>query len=114
MKPVIVALATGAIASLSLVAAPAVSAAEAYVTKAEFHAVSKGMNKDRVHRIFDVAGKQTWFYSGSSYCSWKDLWACPEQSREYRTKSKWGAVNVDYRRNPDGNWVVTSKYAYWG
>jgi hypothetical protein len=103
-------------ASLSLVAqATSASAAEPYVTKKEFRKVTKGMRIDRVHAIFDVNGKQTWYYSAidAQLCSQGKIWACAEQSREYRTRSRWDSVDVDfYKRN--GVWRVESKYAYWG
>jgi hypothetical protein len=99
---------------LSIAAAPQASAAKAdrYVTKAEFRQAKKGMPMKRVHRIFDISGKQTiyldGFECGTSYGF------CPTQTREYRTKSKYGTVYVDFERKPGKGWVVTGKMAFWG
>lgn len=68
----------------------------------------------RVHRVCDIAGKQTWYSSGSRYCSTTDLWACASQSREHRTKSSWGTVYVDYVRYPNRVRRLDSEMAYWG
>lgn len=115
MKKFLVAGATAlALAAPVVVAPPAQAADNPWVTKWEFRHVKKGMTKNRVQRIFDIRGRQTWFSSSSEWCSWQDLWACASQSRDYRTRSRWGSVTVDYIRNPNGIWRVDSKYAYWG
>ncbi len=93
-----------------LVAASPASAADTAgcVTKAEFKSVSKGMGIQRVHNIFDTAGKQTYYSSGSKYFP-------AEQWRAYKAcvKPTWSSLEVDYKRK-NGKWVVTAKYAYWG
>jgi hypothetical protein len=81
-----------------------------YVSKTEFRRVHKGMGIKRVHRIFDVRGKQTAYYDGYK-CGTRYGW-CAEQDREYRTRGKWGYVSIDYVRK-HGRWVVTSKHALW-
>lgn len=87
-------------------AAPAAAETPSYVSKKEFGKVTKGMRKQRVHEIFDVSGKQTYFASGTQ-------WSPPEQWREYPTASDWGYVEVDYKKR-EGVWRVTAKYAFWG
>jgi hypothetical protein len=63
----------------------------------------------RRHRIFDVRGKQTWYSAGySGPYGWP-----AEQSREYRVKSRWGSVDLTFKKK-SGTWRVSSKYAYWG
>lgn len=78
-----------------------------YVSKGEFKKVHKGMKMAHVHNIFDIKGKQT------SYASGERGWWPATQTREYRTKSKWGSVEIDYKK-VKGAWRVDSKYAYWG
>lgn len=90
-----------------IIAAPA-QAAEPYVTQAEFRQVTKGMRLKRVHLIFDISGKQTMYFP-----AYPSLGMPAEQTREYRVKSEWGSVDVDYKRK-DGVWVVIRKTAYWG
>jgi hypothetical protein len=114
-KSVIAAVAA-LVASLGMVSqATSASAAEHYVTKKEFHRVSKGMKMPRVHAIFDTRGKQVSFYSAidAKLCSKGKIWACAEQDREYRTKSRWGYVDIDYYKR-NGIWRVGSRSAYWG
>jgi hypothetical protein len=93
--------------TIALTATPA-QAAESYVTKAEFRKVKRGMPVKRVHRIFDVDGKQTMYFP-----AYPSLGIPAEQSREYRVRSKWGYVSVDFKRK-DGRWVMARKHAYWG
>lgn len=94
------------------IGAPAAIAATPtpYVTKAEVEQVSKGMPLTKVHRIFDTKATQTSYMSGySSKC----LKVPATQSRDYKTKSKWGFVTVDYKK-VKGTWKVDSKHAYLG
>ncbi|MDQ4085608.1 MAG: hypothetical protein M3165_07275 [Actinomycetota bacterium] len=63
------------------------------------------MSIRRVHRIFDIRGRQTSYYDGE--------YIPDSQSREYRTRSRWGSVNVDFERRR-GTWRLSGKYAYWG
>ena len=115
MKKFLVAGVTSlALAAPVVVAPPAQAADNPYVTKWEFRHAKKKMSMKRVHRIFDIKGRQTYFISGSQWCSFEDLWACPSQSRDYRTKSRWGTVTVDYIKYPGGVWRLDSKYAFWG
>jgi hypothetical protein len=110
MKRAIAAILTAtavALPTVALTASPA-SASEPYVTKAEFRQVTRGMKITRVHRIFDVKGRQT-IYSPA----YPSIGIAAEQTREYRTKSSWGFVDIDYKRK-DGTWVVVRKSAYWG
>lgn len=80
-----------------------------FVTKPEFRKVERGMRMQRVHHIFDVRGKQTYFDGGyAGRYGWP-----PGQSREYRTKSTWGWVSLDFKKR-NGVWRLTGKYAYWG
>lgn len=83
-----------------VITASSANATEPWVTRTEYRKVVKGMRIARVHRIFDTNGTQYFHMSGY-------------QSREYRTRSEYGFVYVDYRRR-NGFWVVTSKSAYWG
>lgn len=115
MKKLLVALATSfALLAPVAVASPAQAADNPYVTKWEFRKVRPGMTMARVRRIFDIPGKQTWFYSAIGRCTRADLWLCAEQSRDYRTRSRWGSVTIDYIRYPGGVWRVDTKSAYWG
>ena len=76
------------------------------VTRKEFRRVEKGMRMSRVHAIFDTAGKQAWYMSGS--------YGYPaEQGREYKPCPAYSHVEVDYKRK-SGVWRVTGKLAYWG
>jgi hypothetical protein len=109
MKRVIAAALTSiAVAAPAAVIAAPAQASEPYVTKAEFRQVSKGMTMARVHRIFDVSGTQSYYES-----AYPSLGIPAEQSREYRTKSSWGSVDIDYVRR-DGVWYVKRKDAFWG
>ena len=100
MKKLLIALATSiALLAPVAVAAPA-SASEAYVTKAEFKQVKKGMPLAKVHRIFDTKGKQS--FIGYGY-----------QSREYKTASEYGFVMIDFKKR-NGVWRLQSKSAFWG
>lgn len=114
VKSLVVSLATAlAVLSPGALSVPA-HAAESYVTKAEFKRAEIGMKKARVHKIFDIKGKQLYYSSASEWCSRADLWACATQTREYRTKSKWGYVSIYYTQYPNGIWRLDSKHAYWG
>jgi hypothetical protein len=90
---------------------PAHADTRGYVSKSEFRRVHKGMKIKRVHRIFDTRGRQTAYYDGYK-CGTKYGW-CPEQDREYRTRSKWGYVDIGFKR-VRGAWRLSSKHAYWG
>lgn len=98
------------------VAAPASADTPTYVSKAEFQRISKGMTMRRVNSILDIAGKQTWYYHEIDWgwCDDGDLIWCAEQSRDYRVRSRWGSVTIDFARSHDRGWVVTGKSAYWG
>jgi len=100
---------------VTLTPASPASAAESYVTKPEFKKVKKHTKLTKVHGIFDTKGKQTSYYGAidGGYCADGDLWACASQTRDYRTKSKWGTVTVTYYKR-FGVWRVDSKYVYWG
>lgn len=75
-------------------------------TRKEFRRVKKNMPMQRVHRIFGIGGKQTYFSSGC--CGG----AVPAyQSREYNA-GRYSYVNVNYERRK-GTWRVESKYAFW-
>jgi hypothetical protein len=96
-------------ASLSLLltfgASPATAVAgdagySRYVTTKEFRNVKRGMTLSKVNAIFDIKGKTS--YQGYGF-----------KSREYRTRSKWGFVFIDFERR-HGAWVLMSKSAYWG
>ena len=100
----------GLLFGLVAVGAPAAVAAKPtpYVTKAEFKQVRRGMTMNKVHRIFDVTGKQTSYMSG-----YPGKWGWPAtQSREYKAKSKFSYVSVDYKK-VNGTWKVTGKTAFW-
>jgi hypothetical protein len=79
-----------------------------FVHQAEFRQVRKGMSIRRAHRIFDTGGKQSMYFP-----AYPSINSPAEQTREYRTKSRWGSVNVTYVKRA-GVWRVKSKYAYWG
>jgi hypothetical protein len=92
-------------------ATPAEAHVRPCVSKAEFRSVSRGFSKKRVHRVFDVRGRQSYFFGGTAYSR-------PQQGREYRACTHWwrggphGTVYVDYRKRR-GVWRVTSKDAFW-
>lgn len=95
-----------AFGGLIVTAVPASADTPNYVSKAEFRRVHKGMTMRRVHRIFDVRGKQTYYDSASP-------WWPAEQWREYSGRSRWSYIEVDYKKRR-GVWRVSSKNAYWG
>ncbi len=79
---------------------------DACVTRHEFSLVKNGWTKERVHRVFDVDGRQTSYYNG--YGSY--------QSREYKAcvQPAYSYINVDYVwRKSDHTWRVDGKSAYW-
>ena len=89
--------------ALATIPAPA-QAAEPWVTRAEYRAVSKGMAKARVHAIFDFTGVLV-IPAGGGH---------PYESRHFRTR--WDGVAkciaIDYQRR-DGVWRVVSKSTPW-
>ncbi|MGH3365699.1 MAG: hypothetical protein ACRDOY_00660 [Nocardioidaceae bacterium] len=96
----------------SVVAAPAQAhdLGDLCVSKAEFHQVQRGMGMDGVHNVFDVDGRQEYFF-GAAYGM------PPEQGRIYRacreSYGMHGEVYLSFKRK-DGVWRVISKNAYWG
>ncbi|MGH3484796.1 MAG: hypothetical protein ACRDPQ_16375 [Nocardioidaceae bacterium] len=93
------ALALGSTVALS---SPAAADTPGCVTKTEFRKIHKGMKRERVHRIFDTNGRQTYtFWIGGDHYS----------SREYRAcrHPRWSLVSIDYK-----NARVDGKFAYWG
>lgn len=117
MRKVLAALLVAAgMAGPVVVAAPASADTPTYVSQYEFRRVAKGMTMQRVNAIFDIKGQQTWYYHEIDWgwCHDGDLFWCAEQTRDYRTKSRWGSVSVDFARSHDRGWVVTGKSAYWG
>lgn len=84
-----------------VMASPASADTPTCVSKSEYRNVKNGFAKTRVHRMFDVSGKQEMTYNvgGDHY-----------ESRSYRPCSdpRWGTVWIDYR-----NGKVTSKMAMW-
>jgi hypothetical protein len=95
------------------IGAPAAVAAKPtpYVTKAEFNQVRKGMPMWKVHRIFDVNGKQIYYDPGNPARK-----VPPTQGRDYVRKqsadARNGAVSVSYKK-VNGTWKVTGKYTFW-
>ena len=99
---------TIAAATLALVGVPLVGVGPASadtpgcVSKAEYKKATHGMQKAKVHRIFDTSGRQSSTYniSGTHY-----------ETRDYKpcTNPKYGFVGIDYK-----NGKVDGKYAYWG
>ncbi len=83
-----------------------------YVTKPEFKQVRKGMPIKKVSKIFDIPGKQSLYLPGYE-CGTAYGW-CPEQTRDYRTKNKYGSVSVTFVKKPGKGWVLDSKMAFWG
>jgi hypothetical protein len=103
----------GLIVSGSALAHPAEAAKkDPYVTKAEFKQVRKGMPIKKVQKIFDIPGKQSLYFDGYQ-CGTSFGW-CPEQTRDYRTKKKYGSVSVTFVKKPGRGWVLDSKMAFWG
>lgn len=93
-----------------MVATPALAAGSpTFVSQGEFNQIRNGMAMKQVHRIFEVPGKQTSYDSGYPG---KYGWPAT-RSRDYRVKSKWGSVTVNYNK-VNGTWKVTGKSAYWG
>jgi hypothetical protein len=117
MKKVLAALLVAAgMAAPAVVAAPANADTPTYVSKPEFQRISKGMTMSRVNSIADIKGKQTWFYHEIdwAWCEDGDLFWCAEQTRDYRVRSRWGSVTIDFARSHNRGWVVTGKSVYWG
>lgn len=87
---------------VAMTAGPAAADSPTCVSKTEFRNVKQGFAKKRVHDMFDVAGRQTSWYSG-----YGDTY----ESRDYRpcVGRPYSFVSVDYE-----NGRVSSKYAYWG
>ena len=110
------------VGAVTTVSAPAQAAGRQTVNRTEFAAIHKGMKMTRVHAIFadpgytKYAGRQESYYDeiDADWCYEGDTWACAEQDREYRVRSSWGYVDVDYYRDAYGTWRVASKHAYWG
>ena len=77
------------------------------VTTFEFNQVRHGWTKQRVHRVFDVLGRQTAYYS-SGTTSYQD--------RDYRAcvRPAYSTVSVYYVwHRSDHTWRVYGKYADW-
>ncbi len=77
------------------------------VTRQEFGLVKSEWTKERVHRVFDVLGRQASYYDGYG----------KYQSREYRScvDPRYSYLNMDYVwRKSDHTWRVDGKSAYWG
>ncbi|HYJ70636.1 MAG TPA: hypothetical protein VEX15_23525 [Nocardioidaceae bacterium] len=91
-----------ALGSTVVATTPASADTPGCVTKNEFRKVHKGMSRERVQRIFDNKGHQTYTYwiSGDHY-SGRDYRACRHP--------QWSLVSIDYL-----NGKVDSKFAYWG
>ncbi len=71
------------------------------VKKPEFRKAKRGMTTERIKRIFDTNGSQT--FQGFGY-----------QQREYATcGSQYGFVFIDFNRRA-GKWKMSGKTAYWG
>jgi CRISPR/Cas system CMR-associated protein Cmr3 (group 5 of RAMP superfamily) len=103
LKKILTGFAAAAVMASGVVAsAPAASADTAgCVSKTEYKKVSKGTNMQRVHRIFDTAGRQSYVGYGS-------------QLREYKPcGSRYGFVHITYDKR-NGAWYLDSKSAYWG
>jgi len=99
MRRILVTLIAAAFTATGLVVvAPPASATHDCVNKKEYKRVKKGMSKSRVHRIFDINGKQVSTGYGYEY-------------RDYRvcTDPKCGFVSVTFHKKK-----LDSKYAYWG
>ena len=102
-------VAASVVAAPLLVAAPAQAETPTCVSRSEFRSVSKGMDIKRVHRAFDIAGKQSFYFP-----AYPELGIAAEQTREYRTcGSRWGVVSIDYKK-ASGSWKLKSKMAFWG
>lgn len=114
LRSVLVAAVTGLLLAggLSLVTAAPAQAADSprCVSRAEFRQVRKGMPIKRVHRIFDIRGKQSVYLPGyPGPHGWP-----AEQWRDYRPcSSRWGYVQVDFERRK-GVWRMVRKSAFWG
>jgi hypothetical protein len=97
-------VAGSALALGSIVATPNVASADTAgcVTKTEFRKIHKGMKRERVHRIFDTNGRQSYtFWIGGDHYSGRTYRACRHP--------QWSIVTVDYV-----NARVEGKFAYWG
>jgi|SRR5262245_31121647 hypothetical protein len=93
------ALAVGGVVAAT---SPAAADTSGCVAKTEFRKVHKGMKRERVHRIFDTNGRQSYTYwIGGDHYSGRDYRACKHPS--------WSLVSIDYE-----NGRVDSKFAYWG
>lgn len=92
-----------------LIASPAAADTGTCVDRGEFRKVVRGMKIDRVHAIFDVSGRQSYFSSGyPGQYGWPAT-----QSRTYKPCTRYSYVSVDYERI-NGVWKVDAKNAYWG
>ena len=105
----IVAATALAVAATSMIGVQSAQAdTEGCVTKAEFGKVRKGWAIKRVHRVFDTAGKQSWFTD-----AYPSLDIPAEQGREYRhCASQYSIVTVDFKKK-SGVWRVSRKSAFW-
>lgn len=91
-----------ALGSTVVVSSPAAADTPGCVTKSEFRKVRKDMKRERVHRIFDTNGRQTYTYwIGGDHYSGREYRACRHP--------RWSIVQVDYV-----NARVDGKFAYWG
>ena len=103
-----------AAACVALLTSPAAQAAPNKVTKGEFQRVGHAWKMTRVHHVFDTAGKVIFAYEGSGqFCDLDDLWACPSETREYKAKSPYSYVTVDFIRYPNGVWRLDTKEAHF-
>lgn len=108
IRPLIAATALAVAASTMTGMQPAQADTEGCVTKSEFGKVRKGWAIKRVHRVFDTAGKQSWFTG-----AYPSLGIPAEQGREYRhCASQYSIVTVDFTKK-SGVWRVSRKDAYW-
>ena len=98
------------VASAALVVSPLafISPAQAdtpgCVTRAEYRAVTKGMTKARVHKIFDTDGRRQAISTSGGYAF---------EIRSYKTCAPYSAVSVGFEKKPGGVLRMSNKSAVW-
>jgi hypothetical protein len=94
------------ITSLGVMApmAPAQADTPSCVTRKEYRKVHRGDTIKKVHRIFDIKGRQDAIAHSGGYHT---------QIRSYHTCSQWSAVSVSFDRNGNNPWKLSAKSAVW-
>jgi len=95
------------LAATAVIASPPAAQADTRgcVTKAEYKKVKKGMKIERVHRVFDTAGKKESRAASGGYVF---------MVRSYKVcNSRWSAVAVGFEKSPGTAMKLSAKNAVW-